>query len=170
MVPPTLGRSLRCFVEQKQIPRGQLDQVLDPPTRTAFQNLDLIRVSESDSSRYYAPVVLYPIDGFLIASDYYKPPVEGWTPPADSVYPALHSTPLLRVLPRSQVGDVLDLCSGTAIFGLALSKHAQSVVAADITERAMHFASFNAFLNGCDNSRSRREIFLHRWPGKPSIE
>jgi SAM-dependent methyltransferase len=145
------GPLIALFVEQRQVPRGQLEQLLDHETLASFVNLDLMRVSESDSSRYYSPVVLYPIDDLFIASDYYKPPVEGWTPPADSVYPALHSIPLLRVVPRTPVGAVLDLCSGTAIFGLALSKHAHNVVASDITERAMHFGSFNRLLNGCDN-------------------
>ena len=97
--PTEFGPLIALFVEQKEVPREQLEHLLDRQTLTAFQNLDLIRVSESDSSTYYSPVVLYPIDDFLITSDYYKPRVEGWAPPADSVYAALHSIPRLHLTP-----------------------------------------------------------------------
>jgi len=148
--PLQAGPLIALFVEQKQVQREQLERLFDDQTLTSFRNLDLIRVCESNSS-YYSPVILYPVGDVLIASDYYKPPVEGWTPPTDSVYPALHSLSLLRVVPTRPVQAVLDLCSGTAIFGLAQAKHATRVLASDITERATHFALFNRYLNDCGN-------------------
>jgi carbamoyltransferase len=147
------GPLIELFVEQKDVPRKQLDHFLAADTITSLLNLDLVRISESDPSKYYSPVVLYPINGLLIASDYYKPPQEGRPQPVDSVYPALHSFGLLRVISRTRVSSALDLCSGTAVFGLAMSKDAEQVLASDITARSTHFGLFNRCLNGCTNVR-----------------
>src|SRR5437667_234719 len=72
---------------------------------------------------------------------------------SDVVFPALDAGTLrfLGIIPRSSTAEALDLCSGTGIGALVLSRHAQRVVAADITARAAHFARFNALLNGCPN-------------------
>src|SRR5262249_6287171 len=66
------------------------------------------------------------------------------------VFPAIYPGTLrfLRLLPDVHGGDALDLCGGTGIGALRLSRTAQVAVTADLTQRSAFFAGFNARLNG----------------------
>lgn len=57
------------------------------------------------------------------------------------------SLTLAQVTVRDVVGRVLDLGTGCGIQALHASRHATSVVATDISQRALEFARFNAELN-----------------------
>lgn len=57
------------------------------------------------------------------------------------------SLTLARITPRAPVGRVLDLGCGGGIQALHASRHAEQVVATDLSERALAFAAFNAALN-----------------------
>lgn len=57
------------------------------------------------------------------------------------------SLTLARITPRDPVGRVLDLGCGSGIQALHASRHAEHVVATDLSERALAFTSFNAALN-----------------------
>lgn len=58
------------------------------------------------------------------------------------------SITLAQVTMRTPVGRVLDLGTGCGIQALHASRHARSVVATDISRRALRFAEFNAALDG----------------------
>lgn len=58
------------------------------------------------------------------------------------------SITLAQVTMRTPVGRVLDLGTGCGIQALHASRHARSVVATDISRRALRFAGFNAALDG----------------------
>lgn len=60
------------------------------------------------------------------------------------------SLTLARITPRERVGTVLDLGCGGGIQALHASRHADRVVATDLSERALAVAAFNAALNGID--------------------
>ncbi|MGO1354119.1 MAG: DUF7059 domain-containing protein [Brachybacterium tyrofermentans] len=60
------------------------------------------------------------------------------------------SLTLARITPRVAVGRVLDLGCGGGIQALHASRHAEHVVATDLSERALAFAAFNAALNEVD--------------------
>ena len=60
------------------------------------------------------------------------------------------SLTLARIAPRAPVGRVLDLGCGSGIQALHASRHAEHVVATDLSERALGFAAFNAALNGVE--------------------
>ncbi|WP_435200378.1 DUF7059 domain-containing protein [Janibacter sp. GS2] len=60
------------------------------------------------------------------------------------------STTLASWTPRTQVARALDLGTGSGVQALHLSGHAESVVATDLSERALRYATFNAALNGAD--------------------
>lgn len=60
------------------------------------------------------------------------------------------SLTLARITPRAPVGRVLDLGCGSGIQSLHASRHAEHVVATDLSERALGFAAFNAALNGIE--------------------
>ena len=141
---------IKLFVHLETAPRSAVEQVLGREALDAFLSLDLLRIHPSDDSQYYSPVFLYPVGDFLIVSDHYR--MAGGLLP-DSVFPAVEpgTARLSKLLPQHQIGEALDLCSGTGILAFFLSRHAQHVVASDITARATHFARFNRLLNSCDN-------------------
>jgi SAM-dependent methyltransferase len=117
----------------------------------AFQALGLLRARKQDVQALVCPVWLYPVDGFVIASDRTSDP-EGseFQPVADVVFPAIYGGTLrfLRLLPEAHGAEALDLCGGTGIGALHLARSARTAVTADLTERSAFFAEFNARLNG----------------------
>ncbi|MBI1897853.1 MAG: methyltransferase domain-containing protein [Acidobacteria bacterium] len=100
-------------------------------------------------------MALYPVEGLCIASDRWNTPDR--TPPAlpeDIVYPALVSTTrkFLAGMPRLPCGAFLELCAGTGIAALLAARDfARHAWAFDIAPRSVHFAEFNARLNGIGN-------------------
>jgi len=60
------------------------------------------------------------------------------------------SITLAQVTGRSPRARVLDLGTGCGIQALHATRHAQTVVATDISERALRFAAFNAALDGAE--------------------
>ena len=157
---PALALLARVFVFSRTVLRGELERAIDRPALDSLLALDLLRLGRFDGATgepqeaYYSPVFLYPVAGFVTASDRHdNPDGSALVLASDVVFPALDAGTLrfLGIIPRSSTAEALDLCSGTGIGALVLSRHAQRVVAADITARAAHFARFNALLNGCPN-------------------
>ena len=60
------------------------------------------------------------------------------------------SLTLAQVTTRTAVGRVLDLGTGSGIQALHATRHAHTVVATDISVRALAYARFNALLNGVE--------------------
>ena len=151
-----LATLVRLFLLIEQVPRETVAGAIEPAALRALLALDLVRATPSPNggAAYYATVLLYPVAGLVIASDRHKNPDGApFMAPPDVVFPAIFAGTLrfLRVLPRSAAEDVLDLCSGTGIGALVLSRHVRRVVASDLTARATHFARFNRLLNDCEN-------------------
>ncbi len=155
-----LGLFIRLFLFLESMPRKEVERWLEPLALRSLRALDLIRIgapgSETDHAveMYYSPVWLYPVAALLIASDRGKnPDGSELARMADIVFPAIYEGTLrfLRVISTSPAADALDLCSGSGIAALVLSRSVKRVVACDITSRATHFAQFNQRLNGCSN-------------------
>ena len=113
--------------------------------------LDLLRktsVSRDTTlvESFFCPVWVYPAQGFWIASDQTKVL-------NDAVFPAI--SPLtyafLKHVALTPVNDALDLCAGTGVGAMVMSRQARRTVASDVSTRAAHFARFNCLLNGCEN-------------------
>lgn len=156
----TLSLFIQLFLFSAVITRGEVERLIDSAALTSFQQLDILRVGTFDlthgssAEAYYSPVFLYPVAGLLIASDRHnKPDGSVFVPPPDIVFPAINAGTVrfLQVISKRPAEDALDLCSGTGVAALMLSKHVERVVASDITARATHFARFNRLLNRCDN-------------------
>lgn len=69
------------------------------------------------------------------------------------------SLTLVRITPREQVDRALDMGCGCGIQALHASRHARTVVATDLSERALAFAAFNAALNGIDLDLRHGSLF-----------
>lgn len=120
-------------------------------TLAAFRALGLLRSRRDDPQILVCPVWLYPVDGFFVISDRTTDPDGGeFTAAEDVVFPAIYGGTLrfLRLLPESRVVDALDLCGGTGIGALRLSRTSQIAATADLAERSAFFAEFNSHLNG----------------------
>ena len=74
-VPGTLALSIKVFLFGELVARDEFESRLDASTREALLALDLVRANSSagklslDGNGFYSPVFLYPVDGFLIATD-----------------------------------------------------------------------------------------------------
>src|SRR5437660_10662757 len=144
----------RLFLLQALTPRADIEGVFDQATIDSFLSLGLLGTGEFGNDGFYARALLYPVAGFVIASDRHSLPDESeFEPPADIVFPAIFGGTLqfLRLLPRNWEGAALDLCSGTGVGAFLLSRSGRLAVSADITERAAAFARFNCALNGLEN-------------------
>jgi SAM-dependent methyltransferase len=144
---------VRTFLLLQPVSEAALRARLDGPTRAAFERLGLL-APEPDGMSWAAPVLLYPVGHLHVVSDRHRDrdglPV---TPPPDAVFPAIFPGSMLfrRLLPEGAYEEALDLGAGTGIGALVLSRRVRHVVAADLTERATHFARFNQRLNACPN-------------------
>ena len=142
---------IQVFV--RGLPAGQAESrtACGPRVFDALAKLGLIRPARKDPAAVVCPVWVYPADGFVIASDRRDDPDgEPYTPAADVVFPAIYGGTLrfLQLLPDVRDGEALDLCGGTGIGALRLSRTARVAVTADVAERCALFATFNARLNG----------------------
>jgi SAM-dependent methyltransferase len=149
---PALAVLARLFVFTQTVAREEVERAADPTDLAALLALDLLRPGPDGA--YYSPAFVYPVAGFVIASDRHdSPDGSDIVLASDVVFPALDAGTVrfLGLIPRSPVREALDLCSGTGIAALLLAGFSERVVAADITPRSAHFARFNVQLNDCPN-------------------
>ena len=145
---------IRLFLFQRFVSRAEAENVLSRSTLEAFLALGLLGVGEFGVDRLYAQVLLYPVAGFLVASDRHSnPDGSSFQPPSDIVFPAIYAGTLrfLELLPGVPVDEALDLCAGSGIGAFVLSRYCKRAVCVDVTERATQFALFNRQLNDLSN-------------------
>ena len=155
-LPDALGSEalallVRVFVFTQLVPREEAEGALEANDLAALLALDLLRRQQG---AYYSPAFVYPVAGFVIASDRHdSPDGSDIVLASDVVFPALDAGTLrfLALIPRSPAQDALDLCSGTGVAAMVMGRSAARAVAADITPRSAHFARFNVQLNACPN-------------------
>src|SRR5579862_7176233 len=137
------------FLDSRRIPTGIAKSRLGPSLWDTLSRLDLVRAVDADTCG--ATVLLVPTESLLVASD--LPGFDFDPLPDDAVYPAItkNTRAFVASLPRTPCGRFLEICAGSGIAALLAAPHATHAWSADLTERATHFARFNAQLNGFDN-------------------
>lgn len=156
-----LRTAIKLFMGGLPVHRDDFQWICGDETFAAFVALGLVRDARRRAGSIVCPVWLYPVDGFVIASDRRDDPDGGaFIPPDGAVFPALDAGTLrlLRLLPERN-GDALDLCGGCGIGALHLARTAAHAVTADVTERSTHFADFNARLNNVDIESVKGDLF-----------
>src|SRR5262249_15166882 len=148
---------IRTFVVGGALTDEQLASVMTDAERSAFISTRLlapISEGEGQPQRWYCPVQLVPLADrycdLLIACDRRTlPDGSDLDIFPDLVFSAHNPLTLqfLRLLPTSNTGTVLDLCSGTGVAALAAASTALRVTAVDVTERSTAFAQFNSWVN-----------------------
>lgn len=73
---------------------------------------------------------------------------------------------LIEITPREAVTTAADIGTGCGIQALALALHADTVIATDISERALEFTRLNAKINGIGNIETRQGSLLEPLHGK----
>ncbi len=73
---------------------------------------------------------------------------------------------LIEITPREAVTTAADIGTGCGIQALALALHADTVIATDISERALEFTRLNAKINGVGNIETRQGSLLEPLHGQ----
>ncbi len=103
----------------------------------------------ADTGVLTAMSMLLPSNGFLVAADF--PVAIERAEPEMVLWPNPTSKFLARFAIRRQSRATLDLGTGSGILSLGAAKFSDTVVATDLNQRAVAFATFNAKLNGVEN-------------------
>ena len=150
---------LDLFTLGARIPRAQVEAALPALGVEGAQRLGLLEADgEGPDSPVRALWELAPYSAqddlgeieWWIASDLSELATDAPLGPEHVLGVGGASLTLARITPRERVGSALDLGCGGGIQALHASRHAERVVATDLSERALGVAAFNAALNGID--------------------
>src|SRR5580658_9525396 len=157
-VKPKVGDGLDAliylFVVGESLPAAELASRLPSEVCEAFRLTGLIVPDPAYANRRIASVALYPVRDLFLASDRWSNPDHSPREMfSDIVYPALTKSAkqFIDFMSFEPCEDFLELCARTAPAALLASRSAKNIWAADIAERSIHFAKFNAALNGILN-------------------
>ena len=143
---------VRLFVDGGALPAPLVERLLGADGVRALDALGLLAPAPNEPAALRATVMLYPTQGLWLASD--RLPMrdaEAEAPPHDYVFSAINdlTRDFLALLPDAPGKRVVELAAGTGIAALrAVRRGAAEAWATDVVPRCVHFATFNAHLNG----------------------
>ena len=153
-VENSLDAIVNLFLVGEALLTAETAALFPPAVWEALTQSELILTETTDAARCLGSVALFPVRGVFLSAD-------RWTnidhtvrqPFADIVYPPMTKSvkEYLDYTSFAPCGDFLEICAGSAPAALLAAKNAKRVWAADITERSLAFAKFNAELNGIQN-------------------
>lgn len=140
----------RLFLGGYSSPRGPLEKAVPAPVLRAMEDLGLL---ESEAGEWYSPGILYPIGDLFVVSDLSgRMETKGYTE-KDFCMTGVEEIcrDFVDSFPRRPCKRFLDVGTGSGLAALIGSLQAEEAYGVDITERAIHYAKFNAMLNGRKN-------------------
>lgn len=136
---PLAGLS-RLFIGGEKLPAAVAADALAP-----LSPAELPELVQARNGTVLPRVRIEPFEGLLVASDPPRPLSR------DHVLGVGTATRILAALTmRRRVEAALDLCTGSGALALLAARHADHVVATDLSRRALRFAKLNARLNAVD--------------------
>ena len=154
-----LDALIRLFVVGDAVDDGALARALSPGALDAMLAVDLVR--RAPDGRCGATVRLVPMSSdpsgarqVFVASDRIDEIDGAMRPPmADIVFSGHNrlTRQFVTLLPRTRAGSLLDVCAGSGVGALMVATVTDHIVAADLTPRSCHFATFNCWLNDAAN-------------------
>jgi len=120
----------------------------------ALTRSELILEEKKADGQCLASVALFPVRGLFLAADRWTNIDHSLRPTFDDiVYPVMTKSgkQYLDYISYEPCDDFLEMCAGTAPAALLAARTVKKAWAADITERSLAFAGFNAALNGIGN-------------------
>ncbi len=144
-----LGTLATLFVLGSPVPEPAARRVFEPSSVERVERLGLV---ESAGGLVSPRVRLVPHDDLLIVSDV---PDEAEEQPDHVAGIHNPSVTLAHLTIRRPVETALDVGTGSGIQAILAARHSARVVATDLSERALNFATFNAVLNGAEGIEFR---------------
>jgi SAM-dependent methyltransferase len=143
----------RLFIGGYSVPQSLIENALPPSAFRAMQDLGLLVANESGS--LYSPSILYPIGDLYVVSDLSGRMETTGYQEKDFCMTGIEEIcrDFIDSFPRRPCNRFLDVGTGSGLAALIGSLHATEAFGVDITERAIHYAQFNAMLNGRKNLR-----------------
>lgn len=153
-VADSLDVLINLFVLGEALPADAATSKFSPPVWDALRQSELLVIEAGESTRCAASAALFPLRDLYFAADRWANVDHSMrTTFNDIVYPAMtrSGSQFLNYTSYAPCEDFLELCAGTAPAALLAARTAKHVWAADITERSLAYAKFNAALNGIQN-------------------
>lgn len=154
-VADRLDALINLFVLGEELPTDVATSFFPPLAWEALRRSELIIVATGgESTRCSASAALFPLRDLYFAADRWANVDHSMrTTFNDIVYPAMtrSGSQFLNYTSYAPCEDFLELCAGTAPAALLAARTVKNVWAADITERSLAYAKFNAALNGIQN-------------------
>lgn len=145
---------INLFVLGEALPTDVATSKFSPQVWDVLRQSELLTLDLGGSTRCAASAALFPLRDLYFAADRWaNVDHSARTTFNDIVYPAMtrSGSQFLNYTSYAPCDDFLELCAGTAPAALLASRTATNVWAADITERSLAYAKFNAALNGIHN-------------------
>ena len=153
---------ITLFLLCEPVPVDDLAAALDPLAPESLVRLGLV---ERRGSLVAPRVRLVPFGDLVLACDRSS---EGSQEAAPDYVAGVHapSITLAKLAVRRRVEATLDLGTGLGVQALIAARHSTRVTAIDLNARALHFARFNALLNGVSNIEFREGSYFEPVAGK----
>jgi methyltransferase family protein len=149
-----LGTIATLFVLGSAVPEAAARRAFAP---LALERVERLGLVVSAGGLVTPRVRLVPHDDVLIVSD-----IPDQAEDQHDHVAGIHnpSVTLAHLTIRRPVETALDLGTGSGIQAILAARHSARVVATDLSERALNFATFNALLNGAEGIEFRAGSFF----------